>query len=74
MKKGTMHKAANDRFKLNLRRLREERGLSQPALAVKMKISKAYVSMLETGDRGVTLHILTAAAEVFGVPVGTLLK
>jgi len=46
---------------------REHRGLSQQALAEKVKISKQYVSQLENNERKGTLGILKKIAKILTV-------
>ncbi|WP_370618831.1 helix-turn-helix domain-containing protein [Mumia sp. Pv 4-285] len=56
-----------------VRRLREDRGLSQSALARAAGIGKASLSELEAGRRNATLATLYALAEPLGVPLAALL-
>lgn len=58
-----------------LKQLREARGLSQRDLAVKAKVSGAYIAQLETGVRkNPSLAVLKRLAKALGVPVGELLE
>lgn len=58
-----------------LKQLREARGLSQRDLAVKAKVSGAYIAQLETGMRkNPSLAVLKRLAKALGVPVGELLE
>ncbi|HSB81393.1 MAG TPA: helix-turn-helix transcriptional regulator [Candidatus Methylomirabilis sp.] len=58
-----------------LKQLREARGLSQRDLAVKAKVSGAYIAQLETGVRkNPSLAVLKRLAKALGVPVGELME
>ncbi len=58
-----------------IKKLREERGLSQQALAEKAKVTDAYIAMLETGVRkNPTIDTLKRLAKALGVPVTALLE
>jgi HTH-type transcriptional regulator, competence development regulator len=57
-----------------IKTLREEKGLSQKALATRIGVSDAYITMLETGKRkNPSLDILKKLAKALGVPVTELL-
>jgi transcriptional regulator with XRE-family HTH domain len=57
-----------------LRTLREAKGWSQDNLARRVKLTKPYVSMLETGARKQpSLPTLVRLAKALGVPVTELL-
>ncbi len=58
-----------------IKKLREEKGLSQQALAKKAKVTRPYVSMLETGaKKNPSLATLGRVAKALSVPVEQLLK
>lgn len=52
-----------------LRRLREERGLTQTALASALELSPSYVNQIEKNQRPLTVGILLKINSVFGVDV-----
>lgn len=54
---------------VHLRRLREERGLTQLALAKALELSPSYVNQLEKNQRPLTVPILLKINSVFGVDV-----
>lgn len=54
---------------VRLRRLREERGLTQTALAQALELSPSYVNQLEKNQRPLTVGILLKINSVFGVDV-----
>ncbi len=49
-----------------VRRLREQHGLSQTALAERLALSLSYVSQIESNQRPVTAAVLLRLAEAFG--------
>ncbi|WP_343577056.1 short-chain fatty acyl-CoA regulator family protein [Mycobacterium sp.] len=51
-----------------LRRLRNERGLSQAALARALNLSTSYVNQLENDQRPITVPVLLALTERFDLP------
>jgi XRE family transcriptional regulator, fatty acid utilization regulator len=59
--------ASRERLGVRIRRLREERGLTQRALAGAMGISPSYVNQLESNLRPVTASVLLKLSEALGV-------
>ncbi|MFD0260604.1 short-chain fatty acyl-CoA regulator family protein [Kitasatospora indigofera] len=53
-----------------LRRLREDRGLSQAALARLLELSPSYLNQLEHDARPLTVPVLLRLTEAFGVEAG----
>jgi transcriptional regulator with XRE-family HTH domain len=66
-------KTLNETFAANLKALRQEKKLSQEAVAGKMKCSVSYVSMLERGQRSPPLDTIENVAKALGVPHARLL-
>lgn len=62
------------RLAANLRRLRQERGLSQEAFADEAGIHRTYVSDLERAGRNPTIRVVETLAKALGVTVSELLK
>jgi len=56
----------------NLRRLRTEAGLTQPALAERLGISRSAVAMYETGSREPELSLLCAMADLYSISLDAL--
>ncbi|GIJ68394.1 short-chain fatty acyl-CoA regulator family protein [Virgisporangium ochraceum] len=53
-----------------LRRLREDRGLSQAALARRLSVSPSYLNQIEHDSRPLTVPVLLRLCEEFGVDAG----
>ncbi len=60
------------RFGTRLRSLREQRGLSQEALAFRSGLHRTYVSSAERGERNVSLVNLDRLASALGIPLREL--
>jgi transcriptional regulator with XRE-family HTH domain len=63
-----------DVFATNLRRLRNEKGLSQDALAYEAEVSRSYLSQLEKGAFYASLKIIGRLAEALGAEPAELLR
>lgn len=59
---------------LNLRRLRQARGLSQEELAHRADIDRTYISSLERSVYGASIDVVDRIARVLGVEAAELLK
>jgi len=66
-----------DKFYKNLgvkiKKIREKIGLSQEALAIKMRISRVAISQIENGSRKISAQELVKFAETFNIPTDVLL-
>jgi transcriptional regulator with XRE-family HTH domain len=63
------------KLKTMLRRIREDRGLTQEQVAQKAGVTKQYITMLERGARKTpSLPVLKRLAKALGVPVTELLQ
>lgn len=62
------------RMARRLRTLREQRGVTQTALAAKARISRGYLIRLEASQQDPTLGVLQRLAKALGVPVTELLE
>jgi len=58
---------------IKIKHTRERIGLSQEALAKELKISRAAISQIETGDRKISAEELVRFSEIFNVPTDVLL-
>ncbi len=58
----------------NLRRLRNAKGWTQEELAFRAKISRSYISQLETSDYSASVTMLGKLAKALGVDAGEFLK
>ena len=61
-------------FATNLRRLRNEKGISQDDLAYEAGVSRSYLSQLEKGAFYASLKIVGRLAEALDAEPGELLK
>src|SRR5574341_1755485 len=63
------------RFRMRLRTIREEKGLTQEQLAVRAGMSQEYIARLETGTKAnPSLASLTRLADALGVEIGALFE
>jgi len=62
------------RVGINLRRIREAKGLSQEALAFECGLHRTYISGVERGVRNPTVAVLEEIALALEVPACTLLR
>ena len=69
-----MQRNPKEIFGSNVRRIRNEAGLSQEELAFRAKLHRTYISSVERGGRNVSLENIFAIAEALKVPPGDLLK
>jgi transcriptional regulator with XRE-family HTH domain len=63
-----------DSFRSNLRRLREERGLSQEGLALECDLHMGHVSKIERGERNPGVRTVGRLARGLAVPAGALFE
>ena len=62
------------RVGLNLKRFRQELGLSQEEFAFKAGLHRTYISGIERGVRNPTILVLETIAAALGVPSAKLLE
>ncbi len=62
------------RVGINLRRLRQDRGLSQEELAFESGLHRTYISGVERGVRNPTVLVLQEIATALEVPAAQLLE
>lgn len=60
-------------FGLRLRRLRQEKGLSQEGLALACNLDRTYIGGVERGERNVSLINIYKIARALGTPAKELL-
>jgi transcriptional regulator with XRE-family HTH domain len=62
-----------DRFGQRLRKLRQQKGVSQEKLAELADLHRTYVSGVERGERNVSLVNIERLAKALGVPMADLM-
>lgn len=68
------HLEKTKRFGVHLRKLREDKGLSQQALADIANIGKTTVLRIENGRQSPTLEMLITLSEALEIPFAELMK
>ncbi len=63
-----------DRVAANVKRIRNERRLTQQTLADKVKIHRVYLAQIEGATRAPSLEMLERLAKALKVKVGDLLE
>ncbi len=58
----------------NIRRIRQEKGLTQEELAMMSGLSQGYINQLESGKRKFTQKTLTVIAEALNLPLYVFFK
>ena len=62
------------RMGIRLKVLRKERGINQADLAKKVRVTQAYIAMLERGRENPTLDVLQRLAKALKTTVGELVE
>jgi transcriptional regulator with XRE-family HTH domain len=66
-------KDINKEVGLNIRKIREERGLSQEKLAALADLHRTYIGQIERGEKNIGLKNLEKIAKALGVNIKDLL-
>jgi len=61
-------------FAHNLKKIRNQIGLSQEELAYRAGLHRTYISSVERGQRNISLENIFAIADALNVPASDLLK
>ncbi len=56
----------------NIRRLRNSHGWTQAYLADVLELTPSFLTLVESGQRGMSLEIIESTADVFHVPIASL--
>lgn len=56
----------------NIRRLRVSKGWTQVYLADVLELTPSFFTLVESGQRGMSLEVVEATADIFKVPVASL--
>jgi transcriptional regulator with XRE-family HTH domain len=62
------------RLGMKLKELRTQQGMSQTAMAKKVRVTQAYIAMLEKGQENPTLDVLERLAKALKVTVAELVE
>ncbi len=69
-----MNSKAVKQFAANMKRIREEKNMSQGDIFRVTKIERAYISNLEAGKQNPTLETIEKIAQALGVEISELTK
>ena len=58
----------------NVRKARQESGLSQEDVAFEAEIDRSYLSEIESGQKNVSITILAKIAKGLGVPIASMFE
>lgn len=58
---------------LRIKHARTKNGISQDKLAEALEISRNHLSQVEIGEKGISLEMLVATANILNVPISELL-
>ena len=61
-------------FAANLRRVRDDRGLTQEALAALARLHRTYIGSVERGERNISIDNMQRIAEALKVDIRELLS
>ena len=67
-----MKSEINEEVGFNIRRIREERGLSQEKLGALTGLHRAYIGQIERGEKNIGLKNLEKIAKALGVDIRVL--
>ncbi len=73
MGKAITHRDVLEKFGDKLQKVRKSQGISQEDLAVKMKMHRNYIGMVERGERNPTIRTLYKLAKALKVSADKLL-
>ncbi len=62
------------KFGINLKRLRLDKGFSQEKIALIAEIDRTYIPSIEKGERNVSIVIVEKIAIALNVPISELFK
>lgn len=62
------------KFGTGVKKLREEKGLSQEKLAELAKLHRTYIGFIERAERNITIGVAEKVASAFEMSLGDLIK
>ena len=69
-----MSKSTRNKFGKNIRDLRKQKGWSQELLAEKVGLHRTYISVVERGEKNLSIDNMAKIAKTLGVTLETLFK
>jgi transcriptional regulator with XRE-family HTH domain len=69
-----MSKSIRNKFGKNIRELRKQKGWSQELLAEKVGLHRSYISVVERGEKNLSIDNIAKIAKTLGVSLETLFK
>lgn len=69
-----MSKSTRNKFGKNIRELRKQKGWSQETLAEKVGLHRTYISVVERGEKNLSIDNIAKIAKTLGVSLETLFK
>lgn len=73
-KRSTAENSILEIFGSNLRKIREEKNLSQEQIAYEADLSRSYYTEIETGKRNISLLNLAKIVSILEIEITTLIK
>ena len=62
------------RFGLIIRKLRQQKNISQERMALDAGIDRTYIGDIENGSRNISLQIIEKLANYLGMPISEIFK
>lgn len=71
---GNMRSGIVAKFGKQVRKIREEQGISQEELGALCKLHRTYIGMIERGEKNLTLENIEKVAKALGTPIHKFFK
>ena len=70
----TMNKNVKKKFGKNVKKLRQQRNLSQETLSLELDLDGSYIGKIENAKLNITIDKIILIADYFNVPVKSLFE